>query len=87
MYWRATRIAIVFALTANRQVDVPREQVLKIQPRFAVLCDESAAADLRQRLKAAGSKATVLAGSWVWLRLQLTPMRRWYGVTSFVPLD
>lgn len=53
----------VFALTANTGVDDLLSQVLAVNPRYAVLRDDKAAASLRQRLDAAGHSSTeVLAG-------------------------
>ncbi len=52
----------VFALTAHRQVDLLFQQCQQFQPRYAVLLDEAAAADLRTRLSAAGLNTEVLCG-------------------------
>ena len=52
----------VFALTANSQVEMMLGQCLQVQPRFAVMRAESAAEQLRLRLKAEGSQTQVLAG-------------------------
>ncbi|WP_272990449.1 MULTISPECIES: 1-deoxy-D-xylulose-5-phosphate reductoisomerase [Spongiibacter] len=52
----------VFALTANRSIDVLFDQVMAHAPRYAVLRDESSASQLRQRLKEAGSDTEVLEG-------------------------
>jgi len=53
----------VFALTAHSRIDELFAQCLQWQPRFAVLPDESQAADLRTRLKEQGIKTEVLAGA------------------------
>lgn len=52
----------VFALTANSQVDVLLEQCRVHRPRYAVLRDEDAAAQLAQRLQGSGIETEVLAG-------------------------
>jgi 1-deoxy-D-xylulose-5-phosphate reductoisomerase len=52
----------VFALTANRQVDVLLQQCLTHQPRFAVLREEQAAEQLAAQLREQGSDTEVLAG-------------------------
>ena len=52
----------VFALTAHSRIDELFGQCLQWRPRFAVLPDESSAADLRTRLKAASVRTEVLAG-------------------------
>ncbi len=52
----------VVALSANRQVARMREQCLAFRPRYAVMMDESAAAQLREQLRAAGSDTEVLCG-------------------------
>lgn len=51
-----------FALTANNRVDELLRQVLAMQPRFAVMRDEAAAEQLRNRLRQHGSDTEVLAG-------------------------
>lgn len=53
----------IFALTAHRQIDALFEQCLRFSPRFAVLGDDNAAGLLRSRLREAGSRVEVLAGS------------------------
>ncbi|MDD5612150.1 MAG: 1-deoxy-D-xylulose-5-phosphate reductoisomerase, partial [Gallionella sp.] len=52
----------VFALTAYRQVELMFRQCLQFQPRYAVLLDESAVVQLRDRLREAGSATEVLSG-------------------------
>jgi len=52
----------VFALTANASVDTLFEQCQATQPRFAVLRDETAAVQLRDRLAALGLETEVLSG-------------------------
>lgn len=52
----------VFALTAHRQIDALFEQCLRFAPRYAVLGEEGAAAELRRRLRETGSRVEVLAG-------------------------
>lgn len=52
----------VIALTANNNVDKLEEQCLAVNPRFAVMVDESAAEQLRQRLVNSNSDTEVLAG-------------------------
>ncbi|WP_119154379.1 1-deoxy-D-xylulose-5-phosphate reductoisomerase [Caldimonas tepidiphila] len=52
----------VFALTAHARVDALLAQCLAWQPRFAVMPGEQAAAELRQRLREAGSCTEVLCG-------------------------
>lgn len=53
----------VYALAANSQVDKLFEQCQQFQPAFAVLVDVAAAAQLRNRLAAAGSRTEVLHGA------------------------
>jgi 1-deoxy-D-xylulose-5-phosphate reductoisomerase len=53
----------VFALSANRNVDGLLEQCLTWRPRYAVMVEQAAAADLRGRVAAAGLKTEVLAGA------------------------
>ncbi|WP_107850557.1 1-deoxy-D-xylulose-5-phosphate reductoisomerase [Oceanimonas marisflavi] len=53
----------VFALTASRQVERMLADCLEFAPRFAVMADATAAAELRRQLRDAGSKTDVLAGS------------------------
>ncbi|MGB7650757.1 MAG: 1-deoxy-D-xylulose-5-phosphate reductoisomerase [Gallionella sp.] len=52
----------VFALTAYRQVDLLFKQCVQFQPKVAVLLDELAVVELRQRVRAAGLKIEVLSG-------------------------
>lgn len=52
----------VFALTANTQVDLLVKQCLQVNPKFAVMRSESAAAELEQALKRVGCETRVLAG-------------------------
>src|ERR1700712_704832 len=53
----------VFALTAHSRVDELFAQCLQWRPRFAVLPDETQAADLRARLTSHGVRTEVLAGA------------------------
>ena len=52
----------VHALAANASVDMLEQQCLRLRPRFAVLVEAGAAADLARRLQAQGSPTEVLAG-------------------------
>jgi 1-deoxy-D-xylulose-5-phosphate reductoisomerase len=52
----------VVALTACRQVDLLFRQCQQFKPRYAVLLDEDAAAQLRQRMHEAGLSTEVLCG-------------------------
>jgi 1-deoxy-D-xylulose-5-phosphate reductoisomerase len=52
----------VFALTALRRAEALEAQCLRWQPRYAVLGDAAAAADLQRRLRAQGARTEVLAG-------------------------
>ncbi|MBC7787127.1 MAG: 1-deoxy-D-xylulose-5-phosphate reductoisomerase [Methylophilaceae bacterium] len=52
----------VFALAANASVDLIFEQCLEFYPNYAALLNESAADQLAEKLKAAGSSTQVLAG-------------------------
>lgn len=52
----------VFALSASRQVDLMVEQCRQFRPRIAVMADEGAAVQLRDRLAEAGIDTTVEAG-------------------------
>ncbi len=52
----------VYALTANRQVDVMLSQCLACQPQFAVMRDSDAAEQLQLKLADAGSETQVLSG-------------------------
>lgn len=53
----------VFALTASRQVDKLAEQCLRFAPRFAVMVDHAAAAQLQRILRTAACRTEVLAGA------------------------
>ncbi|HXH02778.1 MAG TPA: 1-deoxy-D-xylulose-5-phosphate reductoisomerase, partial [Candidatus Competibacteraceae bacterium] len=53
----------VVALAARRSVDTLYRQCLEHHPRYAVLSEATAARQLRQRLRAAGSATEVLAGA------------------------
>lgn len=53
---------VVHALSAARQVDLLFEQCRQFRPQRAVMADEGAAAQLRDRLKAAGLRVVVDAG-------------------------
>ncbi len=52
----------VVALTANSQVDLLFRQCQQFKPRYAVLLDEAAAGQLRQRVREAGMGTEVLSG-------------------------
>jgi 1-deoxy-D-xylulose-5-phosphate reductoisomerase len=52
----------VYALTAATQVDLLQQQCLKFKPRYAVMASAAHAAQLAERLKAAGSGTQVLGG-------------------------
>jgi 1-deoxy-D-xylulose-5-phosphate reductoisomerase len=52
----------VFALTANTNVDIMRQQCLAVQPRYAVMLDATAAETLAKELAAHQCKTTVLSG-------------------------
>jgi 1-deoxy-D-xylulose-5-phosphate reductoisomerase len=52
----------VFALTANEKVDVLARQCLEFVPRYAVMRDETAAAQLSARLREMACDTEVLAG-------------------------
>ena len=52
----------VFALTAYRQVDVLFEQCVRFQPKYAVLLDAAAVAEMRDRVRATGLNTEVLSG-------------------------
>jgi 1-deoxy-D-xylulose-5-phosphate reductoisomerase len=52
----------VVALTANGQVDLLFQQCQKFTPRYAVMVDETAAAQLRLRVRDAGLSVEVLGG-------------------------
>lgn len=53
----------IIALSANRQVDRLFEQCEKYQPEYAVMVDENATEELKQKLSAANSKIKVLSGN------------------------
>lgn len=53
----------VFALAAQRSVELIFKQCLQFQPRYAVLVDESAAEQLSKQLRTAGSATEVLQGT------------------------
>lgn len=53
----------VFALSAQRNVELLRQQCLQYHPRYAVMTEPSAAEQLRRELKKAGSDTEVLAGA------------------------
>jgi len=52
----------VVALTAHRQIELLAEQCRRFQPAFAVVADDSAANELRQRLAVFGCATEVLHG-------------------------
>ena len=52
----------VFALTAHRDIETMLTQCRQWRPRYAVMADADAAEILQQRLAAAGSETSVLAG-------------------------
>lgn len=52
----------VVVLTANTDVEALLEQTRRYQPKFAVMADERAAEQLRQRIRNAGMATEVLAG-------------------------
>ena len=53
----------VIALTANCQADLLFAQCMQFKPRYAVLLDENASAQLRQRVHEAGLVTEVLSGT------------------------
>lgn len=53
----------VVALTAHRQIELLAEQCQRFSPAFAVVADDAAANDLRQRLADIGSTTEVLSGA------------------------
>ncbi|HEX7812075.1 MAG TPA: 1-deoxy-D-xylulose-5-phosphate reductoisomerase [Burkholderiales bacterium] len=53
----------IVALSADRQVDRLFAQIRQYQPRYAVMADAAAAEALRSRVRDAGLKCEVLAGS------------------------
>jgi 1-deoxy-D-xylulose-5-phosphate reductoisomerase len=52
----------IVVLTANSQVDLLYRQCQQFKPRYAVLLDEAAAIQLRQRVREAGLSTEVLSG-------------------------
>ncbi len=52
----------IYALAANRSVDIIFDQILACSPRYAVLRDEQQAEVLAERLRETGSSTQVLAG-------------------------
>ncbi|MDD4979401.1 MAG: 1-deoxy-D-xylulose-5-phosphate reductoisomerase [Gallionella sp.] len=52
----------VYALTAYKQVDLLFQQCVQFQPKFAVLLEEGAVAQMRARVKEAGLAVEVLSG-------------------------
>src|SRR5437868_13560308 len=52
----------VYALTAHRNGDKLVEQCLRFAPQVAVVCDANTAAHVAAKLRAAGSKTSVLYG-------------------------
>lgn len=52
----------IVALTANSQADLLFKQCRQFKPRYAVLLDEAAAVQLRQRVREAGLATEVLSG-------------------------
>ena len=52
----------VFALTANRNVEVLANQCIEWNPKYAVMADDAFADQLQQKLLAQGVKTEVLAG-------------------------
>ena len=52
----------IFALTANKQVDLLYKQCIQFNPVYAVLLDDEAAVKLRVLLREAGLKTEVLCG-------------------------
>ncbi len=52
----------IVALTANSRADLLFEQCLRFKPRYAVMLDDTAAAQLRQRARAAGLATEILSG-------------------------
>ncbi len=53
----------VFALTANRQIDVLLAQCERFQPRYAVVADQQFAEQLSRGIQKAGLSVEVLAGT------------------------
>jgi 1-deoxy-D-xylulose-5-phosphate reductoisomerase len=52
----------IIALTANSQVDLLFRQCRQFKPRYAVLLDETSAAELRRQVREAGLNTEVLSG-------------------------
>lgn len=52
----------IFALTANQNIALLYSQCLQFQPRYAVVVDPKAGADLREKLASTQSKTEVLIG-------------------------
>jgi 1-deoxy-D-xylulose-5-phosphate reductoisomerase len=52
----------IIALTANSQVDLLLRQCVQFKPRYAVLLEETAAAELRRKLRESGLNTEVLCG-------------------------
>jgi len=52
----------IIALTANTQVDRLYQQVIEYTPKYAVMADENAAQQLRDKLSHSGSDTEVLSG-------------------------
>ena len=63
----------VVALSANRNVSKLEEQCLSVKPRFAVMVDEDAAEQLRQRLKNTGCETEVLSGKQALEKIAVLP--------------
>ena len=53
----------IVALTANSQADLLFRQCVQFKPRYAVMLDEDAAMQLRERVRAAGLGIEVLSGA------------------------
>jgi 1-deoxy-D-xylulose-5-phosphate reductoisomerase len=58
---RHTERFCVFALAANNNVGALLQQCILYKPKFAVLLDDGAATQLKEKLKAAGSQTQVLS--------------------------
>ena len=63
----------VVALSAHQRVDEMLALCLRWQPRWAAMSDTAAAADLRTRLRGAGSRTEVLAGPQALVELAAHP--------------
>ena len=63
----------VFALTAHRQVAKLLQQCIDCTPRYAVMVDETAAAELRTELARIGSRTEVLAGARALIEVATAP--------------